>query len=242
MIASCFVVFLLNQDSLASPNYEHRRFLLIDEANQVLDFGMEEEAWPRYLRTRNVHQEGWNPLPSWFGSRRMEMVPAYADKHHFEECTGRTIEECRILINSFVTENPEQFNNNTRLRFDVRKIREETDEGYFKVVLRTNMDGDEIHGLLEDGIVYYPWPWRVEGQDNIIGPWDCKNETTLEFLNPSECCSMIQRDVNVANDYGDYLACFVEQPVGGPDNPEMDDRAIVVVDAEGVVVRPPVAH
>jgi hypothetical protein len=44
------------------------------------------------------------------------------------------------------------------------------------------------------------------------------------------------------DDSGKYLACFVEEPVGGPNNPEREDRAIVVTDSIGIVARAPIAH
>ena len=53
---------------------------------------------------------------------------------------------------------------------------------------------------------------------------------------------MIQTDVDRTDDNGNFLACFVEEPVGGPDNPEREDRAIVVTDGGYMIVRAPVAH
>ena len=123
---------------------------------------------------------------------------------------------------------------------DIRKIREITDQSYYKVVLRTNTPGTRVYGIFDDGVVYYPWPWRVNGVDTTIGPWDC--DETGNFLTPEECCSKIQEDVQAADDNGNYLACFVEEPVGGPHNPERGNRAIVVTDGNGKVIRAPVAH
>lgn len=125
---------------------------------------------------------------------------------------------------------------------DIRKIREITDDSYYKVVIRTNLDGDKAYGIFDDGEIYYPWPWRVNGVDKLIGPWSCQDSETQAFMTPEECCTSIQQNVTQADDYGKFLACFIEEPVGGPHNPERDDRAIVVVDAKGRVVRAPVAH
>ncbi len=118
-------------------------------------------------------------------------------------------------------------------------MREQTDLSYYKVVLRTNTAGTEIYGIYDDGVVYYPWPWRVNGVDMEIGPWDCDEGGAMT---PEDCCRKIQLDVSYPDDNGNYIACFVEEPVGGPHNPERDDRAIVVTDGKGTVVRAPVAH
>lgn len=168
------------------------------------------------------------------------MFFSQTDKHHFEECVGQTIEECQTLIDIFVQANPDQFNNQTSLWLDIRKIRELTDMSYYKVVIRTNEVGNQAYGIFDDGVIYYPWPWRAGGQDTSIGPWDCQELGV--YMSPADCCAMIQADVPQADDSGNYLACFVEEPVGGPNNPEREDRAIVVTDGTGKVVRAPVAH
>ncbi|KAL7546156.1 hypothetical protein ACHAWF_009498 [Thalassiosira exigua] len=172
--------------------------------------------------------------------RRMAVIPRYADKHHFEECVGKTIEECQVLVDSYVTSHTTEFNNQTTLMLDIRKIRELTDESYYKVVLRTNVPGTKVYGIFDTGEVFYPWPWRVNGQDVTIGPWSCVEDGNL--LSPEACCTLIQDDVNYADDNNNFLACFVEEPVGGPHNPELEDRAIVVTDGEGKVLRAPIAH
>mmetsp|Transcript_24867 Transcript_24867/g.53646 ORF Transcript_24867/g.53646 Transcript_24867/m.53646 type:complete len:301 (+) Transcript_24867:44-946(+) len=233
---------------------QQRRFLLNEE--RVVDVGLEENTWHRQLRVRkqqgnnnnnNKRQlkavaadsdgkiEGSDGQPM----RRMALIPRYTDKHKFDECVGKTLEECQTLIDTFVTANPDQFNNQTTLMMDIRKIRELTDDSYYKVVIRTNLAGDKSLGIFDDGMIYYPWPWRVGGVDRTIGPWDCDVGTPLTV---SECCQMIQQAVPDMDDNGHYMACFVEEPVGGPNNPEREDRAIVVTNANGKVVRPPVAH
>ena len=161
------------------------------------------------------------------------------DKHHVDGCIGKTIEQCQAIIDAEVQADPAKFDNQTTLYLDIRKVREQTDLSYYKVVLRTNVAGTKVSGIFDDGVVYYPWPWRVNGRDIKIGPWDC-DEGTL--LSPEECCAKIQADVPTRDDNGKFLACFVEEPVGGPHNPEKIDRAIGVVDASGKVIRAPVYH
>jgi len=254
---------LTQHDDALSSQQEHRRFLLLDE-DQVLDVGLEENVWHRQLRARKGRERrqlrnnnkgaAWSRMAAPIdgggnvmedgGGRRMAVdpIPRYADKHHFEECIGKSIEECQTLIDTFVTANPDQFNNQTTLMLDIRKIRELTDDSYYKVVLTTNLDGDKISGIMDDGMIYYPWPWRVEGEDTTIGPWDCHDSDADIHLSPAECCQMIQGDVNYADDNGNFMACFVEEPVGSLKNPDREDRAITVINAKGKVVRAPVAH
>jgi len=153
---------------------------------------------------------------------------------------GKTVAECQELVDAYVTDHPDDFNNQTSLYLDIRKIRELTDESYYKVVIRTNEDGSLAYGIFDDGEIYYPWPWRVSGVDKTIGPWDCDPDGA--YMTPAACCAMIQEDVPEMDDSGKFLACFVEEPVGGPNNPEREDRAITVTDGAGVVVRAPVAH
>jgi hypothetical protein len=111
---------------------------------------------------------------------------------------------------------------------------------YYKVIIRTNVDGSKAYGIFDDGVIFYPWPWTVGGIDTEIGPWDC--QTGGEYMSPFDCCAKIQAAVPEPDDNGNYLACFVEEPVGGPNNPEIEGRAIVVTDGKGKVVRAPVAH
>lgn len=240
-----------------------RRFLL-NEEERVLDVGVEENVWRRQLRARkDLLQQDPQRLNGNDGGRsmkvdsglvdynlmeddsarpmrRMAVIPRYIDKHHFEECVGKTVLECQVLVDDYVTDHPEDFKNQTSLYLDIRKIRELTDESYYKVVIRTNLDGSLAYGILDDGEIYYPWPWRVDGVDKTIGPWDCAPDGA--YMAVADCCAMIQEDVPDQNDYDKFLACFVEEPVGGPHNPERDNRAITVTDGAGIVVRAPVAH
>lgn len=228
---------LAERDEASSPK-ELRRFLLNhDVGEDALDVGL-DNVWKRQLRAQ---EEGGKKSMAGDMQRRMAVIPRYADKHHFDECVGKTVSECQILIDSYVTAHPDDFNDQTTLLLDIRKMREWTDDSYYKVVLRTNTDGTEVYGIFDDGQVYYPWPWRVEGEDKVIGPWDCSGDG-ITYLSPAECCQLIQSDVVWQDDNQHYLACFVEEPVGGVHNPEREDRAIVVIDAGGEVVRAPVAH
>ena len=176
--------------------------------------------------------------------KRMAVIDRYADRYHFDDCVGETIADCEAIINAKVmiaqiTESGE-FNNQTSLTMDIRKIRELTDYSYHKVVIRTNLDGDQADGIFEDGMIYYPWPWMVNGVAQDIGPWSCQENGVHD--SPAACCMKIQEDIDYPDDNGNYIACYVEEPVGGPNNPIMDGRVIVVVGANSKVVRPPINH
>lgn len=157
------------------------------------------------------------------------------NKHRFEDCVGQTIESCQDTINAYVATHPGNFNGRTSLNLSVRKLREQTDTSYYKVVLTTNIQGTLVEGIYSDGMIYYPWGWRVDGEVVDIGPWDCSSKT------PEECCEMIQVDVPTMDDQGNYIACFVEEPVGGTHNPERQDRAIGVVKGNKII-RAPIYH
>ena len=64
---------------------------------------------------------------------------------------GKTVAECQELVDAYVTDHPDDFNNQTSLYLDIRKIRELTDESYYKVVIRTNEDGTLAYGIFDDG-------------------------------------------------------------------------------------------
>lgn len=158
------------------------------------------------------------------------------NKHHFENCVGDTIASCQDKINAYVADHPGNFNGRTSLNLSVRKLREETDTSYYKVVLTTNVNGTLVDGIYADGMIYYPWGWQVSGVTADVGPWDCSAKT------PEECCETIQLEVPEMDDQGNYIACFVEEPVGGAHNPEKEDRAIGVADSGGKIIRAPIYH
>jgi len=239
----------INDSSIYITQQEQRRFLQANFDETLVDGDHEENIWRRQLRARKQkngrklvqqqQQQVEGGLPEHIG-RKMAAIPQYTDRFHFEDCVGKTVEECQTIIDTTVLANPEEFNNQTSLIMDLRKIREQLDISYYKVVLRTNIQGTEVTGILDDGVVYYPWPWVVNGQPNSIGPWDCAQGGVN--MSPQQCCEMIQEDVTLPDDNGNYLACFVEEPVGGPNNPVMDNRAIVIVDSGGKVARAPINH
>ena len=235
---------------------EKRRYLLsnFDVA------GPEENIWRRNLRAKRRRTKKnaerklqQNDTPTLMTDspegeanpmKRMAVIDRYSDRYHFDDCVGETIADCEAIINAKVmiaqiTESGE-FNNQTSLTMDIRKIRELTDYSYHKVVIRTNLDGDQADGIFEDGMIYYPWPWMVNGVGQDIGPWSCQEIGVHD--SPAACCTKIQEDIDYPDDNGNYIACYVEEPVGGPNNPIMDSRVIVVVGGDEKVVRAPINH
>eukprot|EP00986_Skeletonema_menzelii_P020383 scaffold31020_cov160-Skeletonema_menzelii.AAC.4 len=154
-----------------------------------------------------------------------------------EECLHKPKDECIDAINARVLETPAIFGNPHVVNYDVRKIREETDEGYNLVSLRTNMDTTTIGGLLGDGMIWYPYEWCLAA-DNCytIGPWDCDVGIPLT---KEECCKMIKDSVPTADMNGNYLECYFEYPVGTSENPVQTNRIIIHTDANDVVVHIP---
>jgi len=222
--------------------------------------GPEENIWRRNLRAKRQRtkknaerklQQGGDTLlmtdsPEGEANpmKRMAVIDRYSDRYHFDDCVGETIADCEAIINAKVmiaqiTESGE-FNNQTSLTMDIRKIRELTDYSYHKVVIRTNLDGDQADGIFEDGMIYYPWPWMVGGVGQDIGPWSCQESGVHD--SPAACCTKIQEDIDYPDDNGNYIACYVEEPVGGPNNPVMENRVIVVVGGDSKVVRAPINH
>ena len=120
---------LAERDEASSPK-ELRRFLLNhDVGEDALDVGL-DNVWKRQLRAQ---EEGGKKSMAGDMQRRMAVIPRYADKHHFDECVGKTVSECQILIDSYVTAHPDDFNDQTTLLLDIRKMREWTDDSYYKV-------------------------------------------------------------------------------------------------------------
>lgn len=237
----------------------------------TVDVGVEENVWRRQLRARKArNQRGTSAVTqsrrtaatkteeaggvifdeAGQPTRRMAVIPRYEDRHHFEDCVGTSVAECETLINAFVKANSAQFNGLEELSMDIRKIRELTDPSYYKVVIRTDITGLKAFGVFDDGIIEYPWPWipgaGYEEKKHDIGSWNCMplDDQTgdITYMTPQECCAMIQANIDYPNESGHFLACFVEEPVGGPHNPQSEGRAIVVVDGSGQVVRPPINH
>jgi hypothetical protein len=123
------------------------------------------------------------------------------------------------------------------------KVREDTDNSYFKVGLRTNAQETGVAGILGDGMIFYPWDWCYPDENGDgtpecrqIGPWDCDVGTPLTV---EQCCNMIKASVPNADVHGNYLECYASYPVGSVSNPVDYGRVTLQVNKDGIVVRPP---
>ena len=154
----------------------------------------------------------------------------------FDECLGQTLEACKSLIQAAVDKDPAIFEGRTFLNYDVNKIREGGDSGYYLVGLRTNEDETGVTGILGDGMVWYPWDWCDTNGCQTIGPWDCDVGTPLTV---EQCCNMIKATVPNPDLQGNMLDCYPDYPVGSASNPVDYGRVTIHVNGEGKVVHAP---
>eukprot|EP00584_Thalassiosira_punctigera_P006179 CAMPEP_0172525406 /NCGR_PEP_ID=MMETSP1067-20121228/420_1 /TAXON_ID=265564 ORGANISM="Thalassiosira punctigera, Strain Tpunct2005C2" /NCGR_SAMPLE_ID=MMETSP1067 /ASSEMBLY_ACC=CAM_ASM_000444 /LENGTH=251 /DNA_ID=CAMNT_0013308643 /DNA_START=31 /DNA_END=786 /DNA_ORIENTATION=- len=186
----------------------------------------------------------------------------------FSECQGKSLALCEALINAFVRANAPLFAGlvdaygSTEIKFEVKQVRESQDEDYYNVGLRTNLAETHVVGILNDGMVFYPWKWCLPSgspawpdtqalvdshcdaaelyQNNVccieVGPWDCDVGTPLTV---EGCCNLIKDSVPAADVNGNYLDCHTDPPLGSDSNPEDPGRVIIHVNSEGKVVHPP---
>eukprot|EP00970_Alexandrium_tamarense_P010519 scaffold2159_cov200-Alexandrium_tamarense.AAC.5 len=155
----------------------------------------------------------------------------------------KTIAECEALIQADVEANPALFEDRASLNYVEHKVREDTDNSYFKVGLRTNAQETGVAGILGDGMIFYPWDWCYPDENGDgtpecrqIGPWDCDVGTPLTV---EQCCNMIKASVPNADVNGNYLECYASYPVGSVSNPVDYGRVTLQVNKDGIVVRPP---
>ena len=88
------------------------------------------------------------------------------------------------------------------------KMRQITDEHYYKVVLVTDREKTKVVGPEGFGEVTYPFPWRYQGKQMSVGPWDC--QPAGEVLTVKECCDKIVSSVPCPDDLGNCMSCHVQ--------------------------------
>lgn len=86
--------------------------------------------------------------------------------------------------------------------------RQITDEQYYKVVLVTDREKTKVVGSEGFGEVTYPFPWRYQGKQMSVGPWDC--QPAGEVLSVKECCDKIVKSVPCPDDLGNCMSCHVQ--------------------------------
>ena len=88
------------------------------------------------------------------------------------------------------------------------KERQITDEHYYKVVLVTDREKTKVVGPEGFGEVTYPFPWRYQGKQMSVGPWDC--QPAGEVLSVKKCCDKIVNSVPCPDDLGNCMSCHVQ--------------------------------
>ena len=92
-------------------------------------------------------------------------------------------------------------------------------------------------GILGDGMIFYPYDWCVaENLCYDIGPWDCDVGLPLTW---EGCCDMIKDSVPDPDVNGNKIDCYPSHPVGSLKNPIDYQRITIVVNSDGIVIRPP---
>lgn len=157
----------------------------------------------------------------------------------FDDCVGQTTDQCLAIIEEQVAANPGLFDGLSALTPDVRQIRDAGSPDYYKVGLRTDINETHVVGVMDDGMIWYPWLWcEAEPVGCItVGPWDCD---VGEPLSVEQCCKMITDTVPSPDVNGNLLECFVDPPLGSPSNPIQPDRVIIHSNADDIVVHPPI--
>jgi len=171
----------------------------------------------------------------------------HADEHHaevqavvFDECIGKTFNECYNLIRVAVTNHQEDFDHAwDEMPVLLSRVNEEPrDEGYQNVGMRTDRAETHVVGVLGDGMVFYPRDWcPIDGSECApIGPWDCNVGGALTV---EDCCDLIMADVPGPDIHGNYLTCVAVPPVGSASNPYNGARVSIHIDSDMIVRHAP---
>lgn len=176
----------------------------------------------------------------------------------FEECKGKTVEECETLINQMIENDPSLFGGRDHLVYVVHEVRQKGERNYHKVGLMTDMEGNYVIGLNGDGVVKYTNPdhdgknvwciqdkpcknptrlWHIDDKCCFnVGPWDCDADGPMTV---EECCNYIQSTIPGLDFRGNMLECNAVYPLGSEMNPVDRDRVYMRVNAEGRVIGEP---
>lgn len=149
----------------------------------------------------------------------------------FPECRERLLDDCLAIIE----EDLASLGKVAELEIHNKRIAEV--EGYYKVVIITDLTATNVKGRNHDGIVSYPFAWKdsIEGERTIgvNGSWDCHAES------PQQCCDHILSTVPNPDTHGNFLQCDFSVPYGGYGNPKRDDRVIINLSPDGRVQEDP---
>ncbi len=83
----------------------------------------------------------------------------------------KNVNYCIAQIRASLAAHPEVFGARSDFNFEINKIREQSDDGYNYVALRTNEAETHVDGILGDGMIWYPHQWCTIEECFDIGPW-----------------------------------------------------------------------
>ena len=144
----------------------------------------------------------------------------------FPQCMRKSVQECKDLIAAEYGRNPARFGGpGQTFTYDVRTKRLRGDYNYNWVIIVPDDTGNLAAGPYGDGMQYYFTFWRLDGEREPLGPWDCTNEDGSLMTNAA-CCGKILRSEVRMDDRGNYLECHV-QPMARADP---NENTIVIVE------------
>mmetsp|Transcript_15043 Transcript_15043/g.27218 ORF Transcript_15043/g.27218 Transcript_15043/m.27218 type:complete len:324 (-) Transcript_15043:106-1077(-) len=150
----------------------------------------------------------------------------------FPECKEQLLEFCIQILNRQLIELQME------AEFIVHAKRDQHQDGYYKVVLITDLTATNVKGKNNDGIVNYPFLWddAVIGYARVLGvegKWDCHAHT------PEACCQLIQESCPNPDTKGNMLQCHIFVPYGGVGNSKRDNRIFINLSPDGRVQESP---
>lgn len=150
----------------------------------------------------------------------------------FPECKEQLLEFCLQILNRQLIELQME------AEYIVHEKRNENQDGYYKVVLITDLTATNVKGKNNDGIVNYPFLWddAVIGYPRVLGvegKWDCHAHT------PEACCQLIQDSCPNMDTKGNMLQCHIFVPYGGVGNSKRDNRIFINLSPDGRVQESP---
>lgn len=165
----------------------------------------------------------------------------------FEQCKGKTVEECEALIN--------QMNVGADFVYVVHEVRQRGVDDYNRLGLNTDFSGTVVNGINGDGVVKFSNPdfdgkniWCLFDRPCInpsrvlhvtdqccfnVGPWDCFGKYV------EDCCTDIRSSIPGLDYRGNMIECKAAYPLGSEQNPFDRNRVTIRVNSDGHVVGEP---
>lgn len=200
----------------------------VEEAEQVAAAMMEEQEVAR------AEEEGDRHLVQYEDGEEADDVrrDLVETTISFPECREKFLEECIDILHAQLLE----------LDIEAQLItlykRKEDDAEYNKVVIVTDLTAATVKGRTNDGMVQYPFSWKISDIDHrtlgVEGKWNCLGES------PEDCCAAIKTSAPDPDMNGNYIACHIFVPIGGAGNPKKGDRIFINKSLDGRVQETPI--